>query len=88
MTCKITEISNDELLELLTLTVTKSDDATVYTNASGQCHRIHGPAVIYADGTQMWYRHGNLHRDNGPAVLWNKGSGQFWKNGVLTGLTD
>lgn len=31
-------------------------------------HRIGGPAVIFNDGSHVWYQEGVLHNDDGPAV--------------------
>ena len=31
-------------------------------------HRDDGPAVIWPDGYEQWYRDDRLHRDDGPAV--------------------
>jgi hypothetical protein len=40
-----------------------------YYNGGNQYHRENGPAVIYADGTQYWYKNGRRHRIDGPAVI-------------------
>jgi hypothetical protein len=47
----------------------------------GKHHRTDGPAVIHADGTQLWYINGTLHRliKDGPAVIHADGS-QVWSN--------
>lgn len=37
------------------------------------------PAVVYADGTQWWYREGQVHRDNGPAVVHANGVEEWWQ---------
>ena len=52
-------------------------------NEEGQLHRDNDlPAVIYADGSQFWYKNGELHRDNDlPAFIWADGSQYWWKNG-------
>lgn len=46
-------------------------------NNHGLFHRNDGPAVIYPDGTQHWYRNGQFHRDDGPAITYQDGA-QFW----------
>ena len=46
-----------------------------------QFHRVSGPAVIYADGTQWWYRDGKLHRFDGPAIIRADGSQEWWEDG-------
>jgi len=35
----------------------------------GQRHRDDGPAIMYASGTESWYRHGLMHREGGPASI-------------------
>ena len=50
-------------------------------NSSGQLHREDGPAVIYPDGRQEWYRNGHLHRDNGPAAIYPDGTQYWYRNG-------
>jgi hypothetical protein len=35
----------------------------------GEYHRVNGPAMLYQDGTQFWYRYSKLHRDGGPAIV-------------------
>jgi hypothetical protein len=48
----------------------------------GWRHRIHGPAVIWADGTQQYWDNGNLHRGGDlPAIIHADGSQEWWKHG-------
>jgi hypothetical protein len=80
-----TEIDNDELLELLTLTMTKDEYGTImYRDADGKLHRDRDlPAVIYLNGTQEWHRHGKRHRDGDlPAYVGANGTLAWWKNGL------
>ena len=66
------------LAELLTLTVTVNDSGTtIYSNHLGQLHRVHGPAIIRANGDEMWYQNDRLHREDGPA----DGSHRWFLNG-------
>lgn len=51
-------------------------------NASGQLHRIGGPAVEGPTGDKQWYINGKLHRENGPAVEWAAGDKSWWLHGV------
>ena len=52
-------LSDDALAELMTLTVEVDEDGTIiYRNQQGQAHRVHGPAVIFSNGDQFWYQHG------------------------------
>jgi len=46
-------------------------------NWNGLLHRDDGPALVYPDGKQYWYRNGRLHRDDGPAVVYPNGT-QYW----------
>ena len=69
------------LAELLTLTMEVNDNgATIYRNQHGHCHRIHGPAVIWADGEKWWIQHGQLHRTDGPAIEWSHGGMSWYLN--------
>lgn len=57
-------------------------DNQVWRNLKGEYHRIEGPAIKYANGSEMWCLHGKIHRLNGPAVT--NISGKFWyQNNVL-----
>lgn len=38
-------------------------------NDEGVIHRDGYPAVIKADGTEVWYQHGRIHREDGPAII-------------------
>lgn len=41
-------------------------------------HRLGGPAAIWRDGREAWYRNGLLHREDGPArVIWCKSCGDY-----------
>ena len=50
-------------------------------NSSGQLHRDDGPAIVYPDGPQAWYRNGQLHRDDGPAVVHSNGEQHWYRAG-------
>ena len=72
----------DALFEELSSIVETDEFGTVmYLNAAGRRHRLHGPAVIYANGNCYWYRDGLLHRDNAPAVVYHNGSLLWYRNG-------
>lgn len=50
--------------------ITKKDGGVEYRNVKGKLHREDGPAVIQADGTEIWYWQGKMHReDGGPTML-------------------
>ena len=46
-------------------------------------HREGGPAAVYADGGQFWWRHGQLHFAHGPADLWPSGTLRWYEAGEL-----
>ncbi len=76
--------SSDALAELLTLTVTVDQHGTrIYSNSQGRWHRVHGPAVIRADGYKSWWLNGRLHRTTGPAVIWADGDKMWYQNDRL-----
>jgi len=54
-----------------------------WRNAGGRLHREGDcPAVIWANGTRLWWRNGDLHRDGGqPAVIYFHGGEEFWEDG-------
>lgn len=76
------ELVGDDLAELLTLTVEVDIYGNIkYHNHLGEEHRVHGPAVIFVDGTIMWCQCGHLHRLDGPAIIWDDGSREWFING-------
>lgn len=60
-----------------------------WKNSKGQYHRIKGPAVIWADGSEFWYKYDKLHRLDGPAyilaskTLADKAYALWWYKGKL-----
>jgi hypothetical protein len=43
-------------MEKETLTIyTDEDGRVIYTNADGERHNPHGPAIVYADGKKWYY---------------------------------
>jgi len=46
-------------------------------------HREDGPAVIYPDGYQVWYKEGLIHREDGPAIIRADGRREWYKDGKL-----
>ena len=52
--------SSDALAELLTLTLTVDEfGSRIYRNSVGLLHRIHGPAIEWANGTRRWWVNDN-----------------------------
>jgi hypothetical protein len=76
---KYAEVDIDEPTEI------DNDKTKRWYNKAGQLHRDNDlPAVIYADGSQIWYQNGKLHRDNDlPAVIWANGTQYWYKNDEL-----
>jgi hypothetical protein len=46
--------------------------------SDGKLHRVGAPAVIWFDGTEVYYKDGLLHREDGPAYDDKKGLQQFF----------
>ena len=71
-------VTDEQLTELLTLRcVVDSEGTRVYRNAAGRVHRIHGPAIIWPDGSNEWMQNGRHHCQSGPAVTRTSGL-KFW----------
>lgn len=56
---------------------------TVWRDRAGERHRIDGPAVEHADGSEEWYQRGVLHRVGGPAVYAAEGFTAWYQHGQL-----
>ena len=54
-----------------------------YYNSADQLHRTNGPAVLCADGTELWYQNGLRHRTDGPAIMWPDGHKWWYINGCM-----
>ena len=52
-----------------------------YYDKDDQLHRTDGPAVLWADGTKLWYQNGLRHRTDGAAVEWPSGNKVWYING-------
>ena len=73
---------DDELVELLTLTLTVDQHGTrFYSNSQGLWHRVHGPAVIWANGDGSWWLNDRLHREDGAAITYSNGECEWWVDG-------
>jgi len=44
-------------------------------------HRLDGPAIIWANGTQEWWVNDLRHRTSGPAIIWANGTQSWYVNG-------
>ena len=47
----------------------------------GHAHRLDGPAVVWPDGTQFWYRHRRYHFAHGPSDLYAEGLVAWYEAG-------
>jgi hypothetical protein len=56
---------------------------TYWYNSKGQLHNPSWPAVVYKDGSVMWYKNGLLHNLKGPAVEMHDGYKEWWRDGML-----
>ena len=73
---------DDELVELLTLTLTVNQHGTrIYSNSQGLRHRVHGPAIEYVNGAKYWYLNGQRHRTTVPAIEWVNGDKEWLLDG-------
>ena len=76
--------SSDALAELLTLTLTVDQwGDRIYRNSQGLRHRVHGPAIEWADGDQYWCLNDQIHRTDGPAIEWANGDKSWYLNNKL-----
>ena len=76
-------MTEDALFELLSLDCRVDEYSIIrYFNAQEQLHRVHGPAIVYTDGSRAWYQNGQLHRSDGPAVERADGYRAWYINGV------
>lgn len=49
----------------------------------GRIHRDDAPAVLWADGSEEWFRRGRRHRDVGPACSWSDETRLWFVEGKL-----
>jgi len=61
---------------------------TISRDKEGRPHSLNKAAVIFKDGTEMWYRHGTLHREGGPARIFGSGQKEYWLRGKLYGMRE
>jgi hypothetical protein len=51
-----------------------------WSNERGQYHREGGPAIVWENGSQVWYINGKIHRENGPAYIDINGYKEWYLN--------
>lgn len=62
----------------------KLEDGSERWEVDHKLHRDDGPALLFPDGTQTWYRHGVIHRDDDlPAHECKNGDKAWYKDGLL-----
>lgn len=66
-----------------TPTMTTTQRGTIVHTLNGKYHRLDGPAVIFADGSQWWYLNGKVNREDGPAVIYSNGAQHWYLNDKL-----
>ena len=54
-----------------------------YYNSVGKWHRENGPAIVWSNGTKIWYQNGRRHRTDGAAIEWSSGTKEWYQNGLL-----
>ena len=54
-----------------------------YYNSAGKWHRENGPAIVWSNGTKIWYQNGLRHRTDGAAIERFDGSKEWYQNGHL-----
>jgi len=62
-------------------TVVTTNAYRVKYTVFGKYHREDGPADIFANGTQYWFKNGKRHRTDGPASIFPDGSQWWYLNG-------
>jgi hypothetical protein len=63
--------------------VIDKEGTKLWYDAEGRPHRADGPAVEWANGTNVWYLNGLCHRTDGPAIEYANGNKAWYLNGVL-----
>ena len=68
-------MTHDVLIDALSGYIeTWSDGSVRYRNGNGQYHRTNGPAIIFTDGTELWYLNGIYLREEEIKTLTETGS--------------
>jgi len=61
------------------------DDGTMwYRNEVGKLHRDNDqPALVFVDGSKVWFKNGKKHRDDGKPAMVLTGVTKWYKDGKL-----
>ena len=80
-----TPLTPSEVKEAFASAPHKTDQRVYWQDSDGEYHRGGDlPAVVWADGSQVWYQHGEYHRDDDlPAVVWEYGEQHWYYHGEL-----
>lgn len=73
--------TTDAVFELLSLRCVTRVGATEYRNHDNLLHRRYGPAVVWDDGSELWFFDGLQHRTGGAAVCRPDGSLKYYLHG-------
>ena len=69
----MTDENNESFMEI------SGNGNKYWKNSLGQLHRLDGPAIEYAHGSEVWYKNGKKHRINGPADISNSAKGWYFE---------
>ena len=64
-----------------TIELNNNDELRYYFFKDGKAHRLHGPAIEFANGDKYWYQNDRLHRLDGPAIERADGTNSWHQNG-------
>jgi hypothetical protein len=77
------ELQSYESLESLKISDPSSLGTACIHLKNNQIHRTEGPAVVFEDGSYIWYFRGKTSRQNGPALSFRYGVMEWHVNGLL-----
>ena len=77
-------MSEQEVFDALKYRVEIDEDGNrFHYNSAGKWHRENGPAIVWSNGTKIWYQNGLRHRTDGAAIEWSSGTKEWYQNGHL-----
>ena len=77
----ISSLGEENDLELYSFTGVHISSNIIFYENNGRTSRKDGPALIYPDGTKIYYMNGELHREDGPAKILADGTKFYFLNG-------
>lgn len=80
---RVRALQEKDKQERLSRPIIGDGGAKVWQDEEGFAHRDNGPAAIYPNGQEEYYKHGVLHREGGPAILGYNGDQVWYKNGKI-----